>query len=218
MGYTNARDVFLKSTYIPQTILSCCINFGINFGLAWASYSNWGKRGHDYDTWPSISVWKWNYDVNSCMALDLFMTAFLMGFFCTLLATGGAQKDVKDKKCEAIEPGVLERGLWRWTPVRFRNICIRSLAQGLFWVILAYVPTIIILSIAVRGGAIGGLGFVCFKGIWAFFLAAPMYTVVYFAALDRRNFPEMEFDSLMRLTGNKDAADMPPLVGQVGRV
>lgn len=30
MTYTTTRDVLRKSTYIPQTILTMCINFGIN--------------------------------------------------------------------------------------------------------------------------------------------------------------------------------------------
>jgi hypothetical protein len=28
--YTTTQDVLKKSTYIPQTILTMCINFGIN--------------------------------------------------------------------------------------------------------------------------------------------------------------------------------------------
>lgn len=219
MGYTSTKEVMKKSTYVGQLIISACINFGINFGIAWATFSNWGKRGHDYNTWPSVYVWKWNYDVNSCIAFDLLLTAFFISFFCTLLGSGGAMKDVKDKKCDVIEPELLASRWWRLTPVRFRNLCLRSLAQGAFWIVLAWIPSMIILSIAVRGEAVPGLAYVSFKGVWAFVVAIPVYTIVYFAALDKRNFPELEFESLMRLTGAKDgAADAPPLVGNVGRV
>jgi hypothetical protein len=219
MGYATTKEAVRKSTYIGQTVISMCINFGINFGIAWATYSNWGKRKHDYNTWPSVGVWTWNYDVNSCIALDLFLTAFLMSFFCTLLATGGAQKDVKDKKCDVVEPALLQSGWWRWTPVRFRGLCFRSLMQGLFWVLVGWLPSIIVLSIAIRGETIPGLAWVIIKGLWAFFFALPIYSIVYFAALDKRNFPELEFEALMRLTGPPGiAADAPPLVGQVGRV
>ncbi len=33
--YATTMDVVRKSYYIPQTVLSLAINFGINFGLAW---------------------------------------------------------------------------------------------------------------------------------------------------------------------------------------
>jgi hypothetical protein len=166
-------------------------------------------------------VWNWSYDANSCIALDLFLTVFLMAFFCTLLGSGGVQKDVKEKKCEAMETAVIQRGWWRFTPVRFRNLCVRSFMQGLFFCVLVYPVIILILTIALRGGTMSGLGYVIFKGIFAFFLAWPVFTIVYFAAIDRRNYPELEFESLMRLTGAKEGgqvADWPPMVGQVGHV
>ena len=219
MGYTSTREVVLKSTFIPQTLLTMAINFGINFGLAWATYSNWGKRGHDYGTWPTIAVWTWSYEVGSCIAFDLVLTSTLMGFFCTLLATGGAQKDVKDKKVDVIDPALLDSGWWRWTPARVRGLCLRSLAQGLYWTALGYLPTIAILSIAIRGGTMPGLAYVIFKGIWAFFLAGPMFSVVYFSALDKRHFPDLEFEPFVRLATDKGGSDdAPPLVGQVGHI
>jgi hypothetical protein len=176
-----------------------------------------GKRGHDYSSWPSVYVWTWSYEANSCIAFDLALTTLLMPLMCTLLATAGVLKDVRDKKCETVEPAMFEAGFWRWTPVRIRSLCLRSLAQALYWTVLAFPPTILVLWAAVQNGPMAGLTYVVFKGIWAMLLAWPMFHIVFFAGLDKRNFPELEFEALMRLT-SKAGADAPPLVGQVGRV
>jgi hypothetical protein len=146
------------------------------------------------------------------------LSCFLLPFFCTLLATGGVINDVRDKKCDTVDPELFNYGLWKWTPVRFRGLCLRSLMQGLYWGVVAFIPTILVLWAAVQDGTISGLGYTIFKGIWAFFLALPVFTIVYFAGLDKRNFPEIEFEALMRLTSMKEGSSGPPLVGLVGHV
>lgn len=225
MPYKSFREVVRRSTFIPQLILTFCINFGINFGLAWSSYSNWGAKGHSYETWPSIGVWKWNPEVNSCIAMDLALTCLFMGTLCTLFGTGGVVKDVKDKKVDVLDPSVVSKGIWRFTPVRIHNLCLRSLAQGFYSLLWAGVPTLIVLSIAFRGDdTIPGLAWTCFKGIWAGCVVLPMFCVVYAAGLDPRNFPEMEFEALMHEGGNtptnmgKILPEAPPLVANVGHV
>ncbi len=166
-------------------------------------------------------------------------------------------KDVRDKKCDTIEPvrvfrhcvcsmprkrsrgtpspppapprpapahspsqALLRGGVWRWMlPVRVRNLCLRSSAQGLFWTLLAFPPTILVLWMFVQNGEMSGLGYTIFKGIWAMFFVVPVFFIVFFAGLDKRNFPELEFEALMRLTAEKEGTDTgPPLVGQVGHV
>ena len=165
-------------------------------------------------------MWAWSYEANSCIAFDLVLTAFLLPFACTLLGTAGVLKDVRDKKCDTVEPALLRGGVWRYAlPVRVRNLCLRSTAQGVFWTVLAFPPTILIIWMFVQGGAMSGLGYTIFKGIWATFFAVPIFCVVFFAGLDKRNFPELEFEALMRLTAAKEGVtDGPPLVGQVGHV
>ena len=110
--------------------------------------------------------------------------------------------------------------MWRWAlPVRVRNLCLRSSAQGLFWTLLGFPPTILVLWMFVQNGEMSGLGYTIFKGIWAMFFVIPVFCIVFFAGLDTRNFPELEFEALMRLTAAKEGmVDGPPLVGQVGHV
>jgi hypothetical protein len=227
MPYMSAREVVRKSTFIPQAIMTMCINFGINFGVAWATYSNWGKNGHDYASWPTVAMWRLNPVTNSCLALDMTLTAFLIAYFCTLLGSNGAQKDVKDKKCDVIDSSVTAKGWWRYTPVGIHNLCLRSAAMGLYFWTLAGVPTLLLLWAGVRGGEMSGIAYVSFKGVWATFTAFFVYVLVYFAAIDKRNFPEIEFESLVRMAGGeagaggaggKGDADAPPLVGNIGHV
>lgn len=224
MPYTSTMEAMRRSTYVPQTIMSMAINFGINFGFAWASYSSWGKLGHDYSNWPTIAVFRMNPTTNSCLVLDMSLTSFLIAYFCTLLGSNGAAKDVKDKKCDVVDSAVLSRGWWRFTPVRIHNLCLRSLAMGLYFWLIAGLPTLLLMGAAIRGGEMSGLGYTVFKGIWAIIVAIPVYTIVYFAAIDKRNFPEIEFESLVRMAGGKGGdgadtpSDAPPLVGNIGHV
>lgn len=274
MPYRSFREVVRKSTYIPQLILTVAINFGINFGLGWAFYSNWGQHGHAYHTWPSVYVWEIAPEINSSIALDFSLTILFMAFFCTLLGTGGAVKDVKEKKCDTMDPCVVTgepsssdlpvatiatnpmsdaafappagdrtaqwgtsapRGkgtFWRtsdgrrrpliyYTPVHIRNLWLRSLAQAVYWWVLIWFVMVLIFSLALRGNSMAGLDYVIFKGIWAAVIAVPIYTVVYLAALDSRNYPELEFENLMKHGGmaiGSGAGEAPPLVANIGHV
>lgn len=217
MPYTSNREVVCRSTFIPQLILSACINFGINFGLGWGTYSNWGGRHHDYDTWPVAYAVKSNPDTNSSILSDMAITAVLLPFFCTLFGTGGAVKDVKDRKVQTIDPDLLKRGFWRFTTVRVRNLFLRSLLTAMYIFVLVGIPSFLIVWAAVGNGHMTGLNFVIFKGLWTFFMAVPVFPIVYFAALDARGFPEFDFSALVALNTGKDG-DESPLVGRVGHV
>ena len=113
--------------------------------------------------------------------------------------------------------GLSPASVFESLPVRVRNLCLRSSAQGLFWTLLGFPPTILVLWMFVQNGEMSGLGYTIFKGIWAMFFVVPVFFIVFFAGLDKRNFPELEFEALMRLTAEKEGTDAgPPLVGQVG--
>jgi hypothetical protein len=222
MPYQNVREVLKKSTFFAQLALTIAINFGINFGLAWATYSNWGAKGHNYNDWPAVGVWKLNPEVNSCIAMDMMITSVFIAFFCTLLGTNGAIKDVKDKKCDVMASSVTATGWWRYTPVGYHNLCARSAASACYFTLLMGIPSLLVVWMAVQGGEMSGIAYTTFKGIWVCFYAIPVYIIVYFAAIDVRNFPEIEFEGLMRAGGlspggqEKDAP--PPLVANIGHV
>lgn len=223
MPYTNARDVIFKTYYFGQLAVNIVINGVINGVLAYGTYSNWGSR-KEVETWPEVYVWKVNPETNSCAALDVALTCFFIGCMCTLFGTGGVIKDVKDKKVDVMDTAVTKTRWWRFTPVRIENLCMRSLAQGFFTLLWGGVPTLIILSLALQGGSMSGVGFTVFKALWAaFFIAVPVFTIAFFAGMDARHFPELEFESLMRAGGMGAAATSaltapPPLVANVGHV
>ena len=143
--------------------------------------SKWGDRSNT-DAWPSLEMWNMNKDVNSCLGMDISLTAFLVAFMCTLLATGGTQKEVREKKCDVLDPLATAAGAWRYTPVRFRGLCARSCAMGFFFLTLCGLPTLLIVWMAVQGGTWSGYGYTVFKGIWAAAMSAFVYALVFPAA------------------------------------
>lgn len=217
MVFKTAREAYRSPTFISQLIINMCINFGINFGVQWATFSKWGDRKNPA-AWPALQMWIMNPDVNSCLGFDLSLTGFLIAFMCTLLATGGTQKEVREKKCEVLDPLATAGGVWRYTPVRYRGLCTRSLAMGIFFWIFAALPTILFLWMIIQNGAMSGLGYTIFKGIWAFVVAGFVYTLLFPAAIDKRNFPEFEFEELMALQSDAWKDDPPPQVANVGYI
>ena len=214
MVYQQPREAMRTITFRAQIIWTMLINFGINFGFEWAAVSKWGKYKH-HSEFPEIYVWRWNPTLNSNMFLDLSLTAFLLASLCMLLATGGVQKDIKEGKCHPVSANMTVGGIWRFTPVRIRNIFLRSLAMGIWAWALFGLPTLGLLAVILRGGAMSGVGYSAFKGVWAFAVACPVFFVVFFSAADERNFPSLEFDRLMQERGREEA---PPVVAQVGKV
>jgi hypothetical protein len=213
--FRTVRDSYRSQTFIGQLILNMCINFGVNFGLQWATFSKWGDRKNPA-AWPGLTMWVLNTDVNSCLGMDITITAFLMAFACTLLATGGTQKEVREKKCAVLDPRATSGGYWPYTPVRYRGLCARSCAMGFYFWLLAGVPTIFILWMSVQDGAMNALAYTIFKGLWAFVVSGFVYALLFPAAIDKRNFPELEFEELMQLQATSWKDDPPPMVGNVG--
>lgn len=172
-------------------------------------------------------MWEWNYEVNSCLAMDMALTAFFIPFFSTLLGTGGMQKEVHKKKSDVIDSSVTAGGWWRFTPVRIRSLFWRSIFMGIYFEVLAGLPSILLVWAGVQSGTWDCYGYTIFKGFWAIMVAMPVCALVFFAALDTRNFPELEFASLMNAGGGRRAdgeegdgvdAEPIPLVGNVSHV
>ena len=153
--------------------------------------------------------------LNSCLALDMLLTTFLIGLLCSLAGTPGTQQEVKDKKCEALDPQVFEaEALWRYTPVVIRSIGLRSLALGLFTTAVVGVPSFLLVLCGVGAqGAMPGQAYVIFKGVWAMFVSAFVYTFVFPPAIDKRNFPDLEFQEFHSAI-NGEEEEAPPMVGQ----
>jgi hypothetical protein len=139
--------------------------------------------------------------VGSCLALDMLLTSFAMGYFCTLLATGGTQKEVRDRKCDTLLHHEFNRGYWLLTPVPIRDLCLRSFAMGIYTFALVGVPSFLIAWASIGNGFINGYSYTVFKGLWCMFLSVPVYTLVFPAAIDKRNFPELEFEALLQKVG-----------------
>lgn len=186
MAIRTAREAYRTPTFAIQMFITMLVNFGVNFGLEWATMSNWGARPNTV-SWPTLPVWRLNPDVNSCLALDILLTSFMIGLMCMLLATGGTQKEVREKKCDVLEPGVIDGGLWRYTPVRYRGLGTRSCATGAYFLVIAGLPTLLLLWAIVRDGEMAGYDYTVFKGVWAVFVAMGVYALVFVSAIDKRN-------------------------------
>ena len=179
--------------------------------------SKWGDRTNT-EAWPALQMWVMNADVNSCLGMDVLLTSFLIAYMCTLLATGGTQKEVREKKCEVLDPQATASGFWLYTPVRFRGLCLRSCAMGFFFLMLFGLPTVLIMWMAVQGGSWDGYGYTVFKGVWATFVSIFVYALVFPAAIDKRNFPELEFEELMEMQAAAWKEEAPPQIANVGFV
>ena len=144
--------------------------------------------------------------IGNCLALDMLVTAFAMGFFCTLLATGGAQREVRDKKCQVLAPQAYLQGYWLYTPAVIRDLFARSFAMGLFLVALAGAPSFLLVWASIGRGLFSGYAYTVFKGVWCMLISAPLYAVIFPAAIDRRCFPELEFEELLQRVEGRAAA------------
>lgn len=192
-SHRSVRAALRTSTFAVQVFITTAINVLINVGLPYATYSNWGARTHA-EQFPSVGVWAWNYEISSCIALDLVLTHFLLATLCTWTTSGAAQKDVREGKCAPLEPATLARRPWVLTPVNVRSLFWRGLAMGLYFSVLVGVPVLLLVWLAVRGGVWPGYSYVLVKGLYAGLLVAPaVYVLVFVSAIDRRNFPELAY-------------------------
>lgn len=194
--FKSVKAALSTPTFIVQSLITVIVNLTVNLGLPYGTYSNWGARRNP-EQFPALSMWAWNYEVGSCLALDIFLTHFLLATFSTWASTGGAQKDVRERKCKALEPAALAQRPWVFTPVNVRSLFWRGLAMGCYVTILLGGPVLLLTWAAVGNGTWSGYSYVITKGIYAgIFLAFGVYVLVYLAAIDRRNFVEFDYASL----------------------
>ena len=57
-----------------------------------------------------------------------------------------------------------------------------------------------------------GQAYVIFKSLWATFVSAFVYALVFPPAIDKRNFPELEFQEFQSAI-NGEEEEAPPMVG-----
>ena len=186
--------------------------------------THWGGNKNDptwedrMAKWPTINAWgpfdSGQHGVNSCLALDMLLSTFLIGYMCMLLATDGTKKEVRKKKCATLAPELIQGGWWRYTPVPIKNLCLRSCATGAYVTLLIGIPSFLIVWASIGSGNMPGLPYTIFKSIWCTAVSGVVYAIVFPAAINKANFPELEFEELMGLaaTGeHKDGGDMSPI-------
>jgi hypothetical protein len=200
MVFASARAAYASPTFAVQLAVNMAINFGVNFGIEWATMSEWGRKANP-GAWPGISAWRFDTAANSCLALDMLLTTFSIGFLCSLLATGGVQKEVREKKCEMLAADATRGGWWAWTPVPIESFFLRSLATGAYATALLGVPSLLVAWATIGNGQMEGFTYVVFKGVWATAVAGLTYFLIFPAAINVRNFPELEFEELVELAG-----------------
>ena len=97
-----------------------------------------------------------------------------------------------------LETRALREGLWRFTPVAVMNSCVRGFLLGLEVSLFIGMPTLLFIWANVGDGEAPGFSWCIFKGIWAAFVAMPVFVVVFLSAIDKRRFKaELEFEQLI---------------------
>lgn len=205
-AYTTVSAAYRSPTFAGQLIVTMLINFGVNFGIEWATMSEWGKK-RDPAAWPGIAAVRMDTAVNSCLILDMLLTTFSCGFLCTLLATGGTEKEVREKKCLMLEPTAIAGGWWRWTPTPIENLCFRSLVMGVYVTGIIGIPSFLFAWAGIGNGYMNGYSYVVFKGIWGTFVSAVVYTLAFPAAINKNSFPDLEFEELLALANKRTIDD-----------
>ncbi len=205
--FPSIQDAYRSTTFASQCILTMAINFGINFGLEYAAMSEWGKKTNP-EAWPGIAAWRMDTPVNSCLALDMLLSSFSIGFLCTLLATGGTQKEVREKKCLMLPVGAASTGFWKFTPVPIAGLFPRSLATGIYITVFIGIPSLFVAWATIGNGYMEGYTYTVFKGIWACVVAGIVYALLFPAAINIMNFPELEFEELVSLANSMGDDDV----------
>lgn len=210
---TSAWEALSTATFRVNVIASMIINFAVNFGFEWATLSQWGKI--EVKDFPRLYMTKWNYTVNSCILMDMLLTAFFIGSLTTLFATNGVVQDIKKGKMTPIATSVTDTFLWKLTPVRVMHLGIRSMLMGIWWTVVAGLPTIAIVAAALSGTSMDGVSYAWLKGVWAVAVCVPVNIFMFLSCADERLHRGLAF---ARLVEGSAAADAPPMVGRVARV
>ena len=206
-------------TFRVNLVVTMLINFGVNFGLEWATVSNWG-RVHKQDFLP-MYVTRWSHiqkgGSSTCMALDIPLTSLFLGFFLMLFAASAIEKDIKEHKAQPIESEVYDHWLLKYgTPTLITNVWLRSLVTGIWATIFMGLPTLGLLA-AILGntGSMSAVGYCLFKAFWALLIAIPIFLVAFLNASHKKNYPAQDFEAVMKERANEDAI---PVVGNLAKV
>lgn len=231
--YMSAREAMGGFTYRVQLTFSIIFNFGINFLIEWWALSK-GFKFNKNNLEP-LWMWRMNPDVNSCIGMDMYLTAFLLSFFTVVFASNGVVKDIEDGKCKPVDTSVTQRGWWQYTPVRVHGLCLRGLLTALQMSAVAGTLGMLLFWAGIGSEEMPGLEYICLKSTFAAIAIIPVYSLVFFSAADSRNFEGVAFQALLagsngegvqrEVSMNQALADdqstggkAPPLVGSVSRV
>lgn len=172
---------------------------------------NWGQRA-DRSTWPGIAAVR--SIGGTSLLLDMPLSTFFIGYLCSLAATNGTQDEVRKKACETLDPQVFEvEWLWRYTPVPIRSLCFRSFALGVYITVLIGFPSFLFTWMCLGGGVMSGFTYTFIKGFWAMTVSGIVYSFVFPSAIDKRNFPELEFEDFASLNAQGEG-EAPPMIGK----
>jgi len=133
---------------------------------------------------------------------------------CSLLATKGTQDEVRKRACETLDPLVFDvEWFWRFTPVKIRSLGYRSLALGLYLTALIGFPSFLFVWMCLGGATMSGYTYVFVKSFWAMCVSGIVYAFVFPSAIDKRNFPELEFEEFA-LNSTASESEAPPMIGK----
>lgn len=204
--FHTAREAFLTPSFAAQLLISILINLGANLGIPWLTYSSFGNR-KERASYPEPSVWTWSYEINSNIALDIMLSHIMVGLLMTWAGSGGAQKDVKLKKLDVLDPAVLRRWPWSWTPAAVPGAFLRGIVMAVYVPLFAGWPLLLVIWAAVGNDPTPGWPYILFKGLWVSLVLVPVvYSIVFLGAISRNSFPELDYD-LLGVGGTGAGAD-----------
>ena len=99
MIFNSAFEALSSQSFFIQAVISFILNGLLNGFIAWSTFSGMGKLS-DAASFPAITIWSWNAELNTCGVMDVLLTASLMAFFTVLLGSPGIKANVRKNKCE----------------------------------------------------------------------------------------------------------------------
>lgn len=103
--------------------------------------------------------------------------------------------------------------------MRVDGLCARSFANAVYFSVLIGGPMLLIFWACMAAAGkdhVGGEEYTAFKGVFAFFIDMPVFTIIFFSAADSRNFEVVEYTQLEEDEEGK--SNKIPLVGQDSHV
>ena len=214
MPFMSTREALANKHFVGALIGCMIFNFGINFGIGYLTFTGWGKFPLKGNVW----LFKWDPYLNSNLTLDLVLTCFFMAFFTCLLGAQDAVKKVKKGQLDVVSMDVLQRGIWRYLPVRSTSNCNRSFLLALIFLVIYFGPIYAVFAGVISSNECqcwGGIGYVTFKATFGFFEALFIYPIAHVGATSINKFEND--DTVVAHVENSGAEDggnqKIPLVG-----